>query len=115
MTQMKSNMVKLEEELSLFKVKRSETNPHVNTRSVVKQTNKNIESTTDVLVTKKVRHEKLQNTIFSKGNNIQNEEINLKCQFCSNRYKTDRMLRRHMNAKHGEIKSYDLCKKKFKN
>jgi hypothetical protein len=80
MTQIKSKMEKHEEELSLFK--RSETNPHVNTRSVVKQTNKkNIESTTEVLVSKIVTHDELQNTILSKGNMIQNEEINLKCQF----------------------------------
>ena len=66
MTQMKLKRVKLEEELGLFKVKRSETNPHVNTRSVVKQTNKNIEYTTDVLVTKTVMHDELQNTFKKK-------------------------------------------------
>ena len=59
-------MVKLEEQLSLFKVKRSGTNPHGNTRSVVKQTNKNIESTTEVLDTKKVTHDELLKAISSK-------------------------------------------------
>ena len=37
----------------------------------------------------------------------------LKCQFCSNTYKTDKMLRRDMNAKRNEMQSCNLCKRKF--
>ena len=93
MTQMKSNMLKLEEELSLFKLTRSETNLHVNTRSAVKQTKRNIESIPEVPNTKEVMDDEPEKTKSSEGNIIQNEETNLNCQFCSNKYKTDKMLR----------------------
>ena len=58
--QMNSNILKLEKELSLFKVTRPETNLHVNTRSAVKQTKGNRESIPEVPNTKEVMHADMQ-------------------------------------------------------
>ena len=62
-------------------MKRSESNLHVNTWSAVKRTKRNIESITEVPITKEVKHDMLENTKSSEGYIIQNEETILKCQF----------------------------------
>ena len=38
----------------------------------------------------------------------------MNCQFCRYKSKTDKSLQKHMNTKHGELKSCDICVEKFK-
>ena len=113
MTEMKKTITNVDDELRISKDKRSETNLHITTRSAVKQTKINVESRAEVPITKEVIHDEAENIKSSEGNFIQAEETNLRCQFCSNKYKTGKMLHRHMTAKHKGMQLCDLCKSRF--
>ena len=68
MTEMKKTITKVDDELSIFKDKRSETNLHITTRSAVKQTKRNVESRAEVPITKEVMHDEFENIKSSEGN-----------------------------------------------
>ena len=77
----------------------------------MKQTKRNVESRAEVSITKEVMHDESEHIKSSEGNFIQTEETNLRCQFCSNKYKTGKMLHRHnMTAKH-KVYNYAICVK----
>ena len=45
---------------------------------------------------------------------IPKERFSVKCKFCSNIYTTNNRLKKHLNKKHTDLHSCDICKEKFK-
>ena len=48
------------------------------------------------------------------GQTIPKERTSVKCKFCSNIYTTNIRLKKHLNKKHTDMHSCDICKEKFK-
>ena len=66
------------------------------------------------MITKEVVSDKAKVTKSSNGQNIQYNDTDIKCTLCCNKYKTKKMLQRHMNTKHDVENVCDLCNARFR-
>ena len=100
---MRSLLFNLQQELNLIKTKSSDDQcPNQ------PDTGKQVESSRQGLpsVAKSI--------MSSQDNNAKKKETSLNCKFCSHRGKTEKAFQKHMNTKHSELKSCDICADKFK-
>ena len=68
----------------------------------------------EVVITKDVVSDKTKIIKSYNGQNIQNNDTAIKCTLCGNKYKTEKMLQRHMNTKHDVENVCDLCNARFR-
>jgi hypothetical protein len=107
MNQMRSIMTSLQQKLKLIETKSCDNQVKYQKQFPKSNTDKEVE------ITRVVMSGKAELPKSSNEQNIQKEDRVIKCKFCDNKYKTEKMLQRHINTKHDDKKLCDICSERF--